>query len=289
MMAKVRENWRRGLRLALATGLAVSLGSAPRMPARNVQLGMETVAAFDRYVRLTDLRNAGELQRGTGWLWVDALPEKERSEAYEDLKRGEVKIKKLETLDGGAAIACPGGLIHHWVGTIFIPGTSVDEVLRILQDYDHHATYYGPDVQRSKLLARDGDRFRVFLQFRRQKIITVVLDTEHEVHYFRDAAGLAHSRSSAVRIAQVENARAADEREKKPGNDDGFMWKMETWWRVEAAERGVYVQSEVLSLTRGIPTGLGWMIGPFVTSIPKESLTFTLEATRKAVVGRKGR
>jgi hypothetical protein len=43
------------------------------------------------------------------------------------------------------------------------------------------------------------------------------------------------------------------------------------------------VQSEVASLTRDIPTGLGWMIGPFVTEIPKETLTFTLEATRKAV------
>ena len=46
---------------------------------------------------------------------------------------------------------------------------------------------------------------------------------------------------------------------------------------------GVYVQSEVVSLTRDIPTGLGWLIGPFVNSIPKESLTFTMEATRRAV------
>jgi hypothetical protein len=37
-------------------------------------------------------------------------------------------------------------------------------------------------------------------------------------------------------------------------------------------------------LTRGIPTGFGWIVGPFVTSIPKESLTFTLETTRKQLV-----
>jgi hypothetical protein len=288
-MANVHGKRRRGFGLALATGLAFLLGPLPPLEARNVELGARTVEAFTRYVQLTDLRNDGERKRGAGWLWIDALPERERSAAYQDLQRGEVKIKKLETLDGGAAIACPGGLIHHWVGAIFIPGASVDDVLRILEDYDHHATYYAPDVVRSKLLARDGDRFHVFLRFRRQKIITVVLDTEHEVQYFRDATGLAHSRSSAVRIAQVENAQAPDEHEKKPGDDDGFMWKMETWWRLEAAESGVYVESEAVSLTRGIPAGLGWMIAPFVTSIPKESLTFTLEATRKAVLARKGR
>jgi hypothetical protein len=29
------------------------------------------------------------------------------------------------------------------------------------------------------------------------------------------------------------------------------------------------------------------MIGPFVTAVPKESLTFTLEATRKAVLAQR--
>jgi hypothetical protein len=140
-------------------------------------------------------------------------------------------------------------------------------------------------VERSKLESRDGDHFLVFLRFRRHKVVTVVLNTEHEVQYFHEAPGRAHSRSSAVRIAEVENAGKSDEREKKPGDDHGFLWRMETWWRMEERDGGVYVQSEVASLTRDIPTGLGWMIAPFVTSIPKESLAFTLEATRRAVQG----
>jgi hypothetical protein len=114
-------------------------------------------------------------------------------------------------------------------------------------------------------------------------VITVVLNTEHEVQYFRDAPGRAHSRSSAVRIAEVANAGKRDEREKTSGEDDGFLWGMETWWRMEERDGGVYLQSEVASLTRDIPSGLGWMIRPFVTGVPEESLTFTLEATRKAV------
>jgi hypothetical protein len=284
---KTGENRRRPLQRWLALGLVLGLVATEPVSAGNVQLGVDTAAAFERYVRLTDLRNDGELKRGAGSLWVDGLAEPGRAEAYAALQRGDVQMSRLETLDGGAAIKCPGGLIHHWVGAIFIAGAGVDDVLRVLEDYDHQSVTYAPDVERSKVLSRDGEHFRVFLRFRRHKVITVVLDTEHDVHYFRDTPGLAHSRSSAVRIAEVENAGTAEEREKAPGDDDGFMWRMETWWRVKEGDGGVYVQSEVVSLTRGIPAGLGWMIGPFISSIPKESLTFTLEATRNAVVGRK--
>jgi hypothetical protein len=246
-----------------------------------------TVDAFDRYVRLTDARNDAELKQGTRLLWIDGLPEAARTEAHVALQRGEVEMRKLETRQSdGATIDCPGGLIHHWSGVVFLPGTKLQDVLAVLQDYDHHAEYYAPDVERSKLESRDGDHFRAFLRFRRHKVITVVLDTEHDVRYFRDSESRAHSRSSAVRIAQVENPGKNGEREKTPGDDDGFLWRMETWWRMVEADSGVYVQSEVVSLTRDIPAGLGWLIGPFVTSIPKESLTFTLEATRRAVAAK---
>ena len=247
------------------------------------KLRTETQGAFERYVKLAEARNEGELKRGTGLLWIDSLPAEQRAEAYAALKRGEVKLQKLEILENGKPIPCLGGMIHHWTGAVFIPGAKLEDVLSVLKDYDRHSVYYTPDVERSKIESREGDLFRVFLRFRRHRVITVVLNTEHEVQYFRDAPGKAHSRSSAVRIAEVENAGKSDEREKTPGDDDGFMWRMETWWRLEERDGGVYVQSEVASLTRDIPTGLGWMIKPFVTDIPKESLTFTLEATRKAV------
>jgi hypothetical protein len=254
------------------------------------KLRTETQGAFERYLKLVEARNDVELKRGTNPLWIDGFPEEQRAEAYTALKRGEVKMQKLEILDNNKPIACPGGMIHHWTGVVFIPGTNLEQVLGVLEDYDRHSVYYAPDVERSKIESRDGEHFRVFLRFRRHKVITVVLNTEHEVQYFHDAPGKAHSRSSAVRIAEVANAGKSDEREKTPGDDDGFMWRMETWWRMEERDGGVYVQSEVASLTRNIPTGLGWMIRPFVTDIPKESLTFTLGATRKAVEAhRRGR
>ncbi len=269
--------------LLASVSCAQSKLSANPDPAR---LRSETVASFDRYVRLTDERNEIELKRGSALLWIDSLPETLHSEAYAALKRGEVQIHQLSTLENGQPIVCPGGMIHHWVGVVFIPGAKLDDVLAVLEDYDHQSTYYSPDVERSKIESQDGDHFRVFLRFRRHKVITVVLNTEHDVHYFHDVRGRAHSRSSAVRIAEVENPGKSDEREKQPGDDGGFLWRMETWWRMEERDGGVYVQSEAASLTRDIPTGLGWLVGPFVTSIPKETLVFTLDATRKAVTAK---
>lgn len=286
-VASRRGSW---LRMPLLLGAALML-NPPWLGAEaggggGAKLRPDALAAFDEYVKLTDARNAEELERGANLLWVDSLPEVERERASEALKRGEVKIQKMETQAKGEKVRCPGGLIHHWVGAVYIPGVKLPDVLQVLQDYDHHAQYYAPDVERSKIESHDGDHFLVFLRFRRHKVITVVLNTQHKVRYFRDSETREHSRSSAVHIGEVENAGKSDEREKPPGDDGGFLWRMETWWRVEEREGGVYVQSEVVSLTRDIPTGLGWLIGPFVTSIPKETLTFTLEATKKAVLAR---
>ena len=191
-------------KVLLAAFLAASVSYAQATPGATpapARLRSETITAFDRYVRLTDERNDMELKRGSPLLWIDSLPETQRAERYAALKRGEVHIHQLVTLDSGKPIVCPSGMIHHWVGAIFIPGARLDDVLGVLQDYDHQSEYYTPDVERSQIESRDGDHFRVFLRFRRHKVITVVLDTEHEVRYFHDAMDRAHSRSSAMLVA----------------------------------------------------------------------------------------
>lgn len=244
----------------------------------------KTFAAFVTYVDATDARNSSELQQATDLLWIDGLPDTARARAYQSLALGEIQIEQRATKASGRDIACPDGMIHHWEGLVFIPGAHLDDVLTVLQDYDHHSTYYAPDVVRSRIESREDNHFGVFLRFRRQKVITVVLNTEHDVRYFRDSPQVAHSRSSATHIAEVENPGKGNESEKPRESDNGFLWGMETWWRMLEKDGGVYVQSEVVSLTRDIPTGLRWMIGPFITSIPKDSLSFTLEATRKSVL-----
>jgi len=243
-----------------------------------VELQPRTVAAFDRYVRATESQLKEE-----PFLRVDKLSAARRSEALAVMRRGELAIEAPRTLENGREIDVPGGMIHHWVGTAFVPGATIDQTLMLLQDYDRHERIYSPAVAKSKLESRNGDRFRFFLRFVMTKMITVVINSEHEATFTRvadRAEGWIHS----TRIAEVENANTPNEREIPVGQDGGYLWRLNTYWRLLARDGGLYIQCESVSLTRGIPTGFGWLVGPFVTSIPRESLTFTLETTRKQLV-----
>ncbi len=262
--------------------LVILLAAPP--PASAVELEKITVEAFDRYVRLSEARMEEESQSGAPFLWVDRLPQERREAAYTQLRQGRVVIERLETLADGKAIPVPDGLIHHWIGTVFIPGASLAETLALLEDYDHHHDYYKPDVTRSKILQHSGNDFLVYLRFHKKKVLTSVLDTDHEIHYFPIDATHAASRSRTTRIAEVENPGEPDERLKPVGDDRGFLWRMNTYWHFEQKDGGTYVECQSISLTRDIPTGLGWLIGPYVQSVPRESLTFTLGATRAALL-----
>ncbi len=243
-----------------------------------VSLTPQTIASFDTYVARTDRQDAASL-RSPDFFWIDALPADKRSEFYAKLRSGEVLMRRADDPP-----VIPDGMIHDWQGIVFIPGAKLPDTLRILQDYDHQSIYYAPDVTSSKLLQQNGDQYRFFLRFRREKVVTVVLDTEHQVRYFSDSPTRAHSRSSATRISEVQDPGTPQQKELPPGSDNGFLWRMETWWHIEEKDGGVYLQCRVVSLTRSIPFGLAWLIEPFVTSIPKESLSFTLNSTRKSVL-----
>ena len=265
--------------------LLPAIAGAPRATAAG---GPTTAAsaAFDRYVRLTELRMAAELHPGGAFLRLDALPPEIRSRNDARLRNGEVVTDRLQTRDGGRDIEAPGALIHHWVGTVFIPNATLGQVLAVVEDYDHHQEYYAPQVVRSKLRSRNGDNFKVYLRLQQTDIITVVFDTEHDVRYTALDEARASSRSFSTRVAEIEHAGEPNERALPPGKDHGLLWRIDSFWRFAQREGGVYVQCEAISLTRDVPLGLGALVGPFLESIPKESLEFTLRATRDAVISR---
>jgi hypothetical protein len=272
----------------VASGILAGL-CALAGPASAEDLKPKTVEAYDHYVQLTEAQIDSELERRQPYLWVESLPEDRHATAEAQLRAGQVVIERLDTPDlgdSGKRISVPDGMIHHWIGTVFIPGATLAQTLALEEDYDHHQDYFRPDVMRSKILRHDGNDFTIELRLYKKKVITTVLDTEHDVHYMLADSTHAWSRSRTTRIQEVDNAGETDERLEPAGHDRGFLWRMNTYWRFEEKVGGTYVECQSISLTRDIPAGLGWLIGPYVTSVPRESLTFTLATTRSAVLRR---
>ena len=283
MLPGLKNRW-------LAILLAIQLPAAPPGEVTNVELKPATVQAFDRYVQLTESRINGEVSAPEKFLYVDRLPPESRSQALAALQRGEVLMERLRTTDrSGQTIEAPGGLIHHWLGVVFVPGATLQQTLALMEDYNHHQDVYRPEVVRSRLLSRQGDDFKVFYRLRKKKVITVTLDTNHDVHYFPVDSKRWYSRSYSTRIAEVVDADKPNEREKTAGHDGGFLWRINSYWKFEEKDGGVYIECESISLTRDIPTGLGWLIKPFVTGIPEDSLRMTMGSTRAALAGKNGK
>src|ERR1700682_6497039 len=109
------------------------------------QLSAKTTASFDRYVTATEARIAKELRPDGTFLSIDALPADARKNSYDQLKRGEILVERLETKQPGVSADVPDGMLHHWVGLVFIPGATMASALPVVQDYNHRAELYKPD------------------------------------------------------------------------------------------------------------------------------------------------
>jgi hypothetical protein len=231
-----------------------------------VELKPQTAAEFTKYIAATESRLASR----PNFLWCDAA----RAKAGELVVAPTGKTPETKVT---------GGLIHDWTGCAFIPGATLARTLAQVQNYDHHKDIYKPEVIDSRLLSRNGDDFKIYLRLLKKKVITVVLNTEHDVRYFPVSPTRARSYSHTTKIAEVENVGRKDERELPPGSGHGFLWRLDSFWRFEERDGGVYIECQAVSLTRDVPTGLGWIVEPIIRNLPRESLANTLKATRSVL------
>ena len=242
-----------------------------------VDLQPHTVAAFERYISDAEAR-LDRQAHGPAFLWADGgAARKDR------VRRGQAAA---EPFSGNGEVGVPDGTIHDWVGAIFIPGATLAKTIAAAQDYDSERAFYGPELQDSKTLRRDGGEFDVYLRLLKKQVITVVLNTNHRVNYFQVDSDRWYSVSHSTRIAEVENPGESDESEMPPGHDHGFLWRLNSYWRFEQRDGGVYVECEAISLTRAVPVGFGWLVNPIVRTLPRDSLANTLRSMRAAVLAR---
>jgi len=242
-----------------------------------VELGRPTVEAFDAYMRTVEARFDRQT-RSDVFLWADTTPARR-----EQVKQGQVLA---EPWAAKGDIPITDGLIHDWIGAVFVPGATIEKSLPVLEDYNNQKNVYKPEVVDSKLLSGQGDNFVVYLRLLKKQILTVVLDSEHEVHYVRVDRTRWFSKSYSTRIAEVMDPGGSKEHDRPPGKDHGFLWKLNSLWRFEERDGGLWVECEAVSLTRDVPTGLGWLINPIIRNLPRDSLVNTLRATKAALAPR---
>ena len=257
-----------------------------------VQLKPRTLQAFEDHIHEAEAAMAPSLHGSGAFLWSDG-----DSERAQHVRQGQI-VAQLWT--GDAPVKVPNGLIHDWIAGAYVPAATVEQALALVQNYDNHKNIYTPEVIDSKLVSRDGNDFKIFMRLLKKKIITVVLDTDHDVHYSEIDTNRWSFRSYTTRIAEVEDAGTPKERVLEPDTGYGFLWRLYSYWKFDqkiggtasASERhtsahqseGVYIECRAISLTRDIPLGLGWIIEPIIRKLPQESLIHTLECTRKALV-----
>jgi putative flippase GtrA len=268
---------------AAVMGLLAVLAGSGR-PLHAADLRSATVAGWDRYVSGVEARRALELRDPLRFLSVDFSGTNQRDTLRLRLGRGEIPIESIgaSTLDGA-------GTISHWRGYVFVPGAGVGDLVDCAALRGRCAERHHEDVIEQRVLDRNGDSLRLFLKLRRQAIVTVAYNTEHLVSYQRHSAERASSRSVSTRIAELQDAGTPREREQPVGQDRGFLWRLHSYWRYEAAPGGVIVELESLTLSRAIPWAVRPVAGPIVDVLARESMTRTLASLRALWVNRSGR
>ncbi|HWI17591.1 MAG TPA: GtrA family protein [Vicinamibacterales bacterium] len=246
----------------------------------DVILQPKTAREFARYAATVEARRAQELASNAPFLDIERKAPADLAHAIAALKRGEVVVSKAAVRDGSSSeFALDGGLINHWRGTVFVPKVKLDHLLKVLQDPQSNQ-HKQEDVVSSRVVPRGPDTQKLYLRIKRTKLVTVVYDTEYDVEYKRLAADRALSNSVSTKIVEIENAGTSRERALPEGNDNGYMWRLNSYWRYKQYEDGVLVEVESLSLSRDLPAIIGPLIRPIVTSTASESITRTLAAVR---------
>jgi hypothetical protein len=234
------------------------------------------LAAFNTYVNSVESRLAAQHRSQSGFL-VPANPDA-RLESRR--RRGDLIV---ENLAPSSAADLPGAMLHHWRGTAFAPGATAADFERLMKDVNAYPQHFSPQILTAKILAQQDDYLQATMRVRKQHILTVVLDTTYNIVFARLDPQHGYSQSRSTSIAEIASPGTATEHALDSAHEHGFLLRQNTYWSYEERDGGLYMQIESVSLTRSVPHGLGWAISPFVESVPRESLEFTLRSVCNAL------
>ncbi|MEO8026944.1 MAG: hypothetical protein ABI823_10740 [Bryobacteraceae bacterium] len=254
---------------------AVLLALASVVPSVAAELKPATIAAWNQYVKKTESALHARLSPGSHFLWVDEDPNRRTS-----VKSGEVVVGPV----GENPILIDSGLVHDWVGAVFVPGATVDDVFAVTSDYARYEDIYKPGVASSKLISTDGNHSKFSLLLRHKALfLSLALHSEYESSYVKVGDHRWYSTAYTTEIQEIKDFKKKTQSLLPPDTGGGYIWRLYSIARFEERDGGVYVELEALALTRDIPASLHWFVDPIVRRISKSSLQTSLGQTRKAV------
>ena len=256
-------------------GVVASLVGANNLRAADLQ--PETLKAWESYVESADQSMKSRLIANHPFLWID-----------EDPRRRVQLIKKDEPQvapdNGKTAVPVPNGLIHHWVGAVFIPHTTLDRVLSTTRDYDHYKDYFNPAVIQSEAVARSGDEDRFSILWAAKVLfISAGVDAQCLAHSVRVDDSRSYKVSVTTKVQEIQNYGQPDEHKVAPDQGNGFIWRLYTINRYEARDGGVVLEIETIALTRDIPSSIRLFVAPVVKRVSRNAMLLSLRQTRDAV------
>jgi len=236
----------------------------------------QAITAFNAYVHATETSLMRRHQSQNEFLAPTAsLPENQLR-----LRRGDLIIEQLTPVNG---MELHGALLHHWRGTAFIPGVTASDFERLMKNFHAYPQIFSPQVLQTKLLTQRENDFEIQMRVLQRHVIPVVMDITSDITFERPGARRGYSIARSVHISEIESAGTRNERALNSSEDHGFLWRQNTYWTYEQRDGGLFMQIESVSLSRSIPFGLGWVVRPFVESVPRDSLEFTLRSICNAL------
>jgi hypothetical protein len=238
-----------------------------------------TSKAWEDYVGAANMRMEQSLGPGKTFLWVD-----EASDRLSKVRAGEIVVSPVGTEN---PIKVPSGLIHDWVGAVFIRGVTLANVQQVVRDYAQYKVLYKPAVVDSKVIAtgQTTDRFSMLLM-NNSFFLKTALDTEYESCYVPVDDRRGYSLARTTRIQEIDEYGSPAQRTLHEGEGTGILWRLFSITRYVERDGGVYLEIEAIGLSRDIPASLRWVVAPIVRHISRGSLSLSLRQTENAVRSR---
>ncbi len=240
---------------------------------RAAELQQRTLTEYDHYLSGVEANFDARL-KGDHFLWTE-----ESAERLAKVRGGEVVAQNWK---GDAPISIFEGDINDFIGAVFIPGKTIEQVLAIVRDYDNYKKIYQPEVVESRMLSQDGNHYKVFLKYVKKFILTVGYNTEHDIRYIKMDEKHWQNRSRTTKVTELENPGTPDEKALPGGTGNGFLWRLYSACGFEQVDGGVIMECRAVTLSAPLPAALRWASST-VQEIPKQSLVSTLELTRDAL------